>query len=195
MALDPLTATLGDRPTPDGATPGLIAEMLGAASAEIREAAGVPISETTSTVILFGTDSPWLTLPGGPVQSVSAVTVDGEAITDYRLVDGRLWRSCGWDSCEPVEISVTMVHGLAEVPLDIVALCRDLALAGINAALAGTGSRSGVQSEQESIDDYSHSTTYVTGDESTAGLMELPERTRLRLAQRFGGGAFVTGSR
>lgn len=194
MALAPLAADLGERPVPEGATPDLVTEMLAAASAEIREAAGAPISEATSTIKLLGTDSRWLTLPGGPVQSVSAVTLDGATVADWKLLEGRLWRWCGWQGwCGPVEVTVTMVHGLAAVPDDIVALCRDLALAGINVALDGGGSKSGVQSEQESIDDYSRATTYATGSEATAGVMELPERTRLRLRQRFGGGSYVTG--
>lgn len=193
MALDPLTADLGDRAVPAGASAGLIAEMLAAASAEIREAAGAPISQATSTIKLRGADSHWLILPGGPVSAVDAVLLDGATITDWRLLEGRLWRANGWSGCEPVEVTVTMTHGYVEVPEDIVSLCRDLALAGINAATSETGSRAGVQSEQEAIDDYSHSTTYVTGDEATAGIMELPERSRLRLRQRFGGGAYVTG--
>lgn len=193
MSLAPLTATLGDRPAPEGATPALIAEMLAAASAEIREAAGSPITSMTSTVKVPGIRSEWLDLPGQPIQSVTSVLIDGSEVTGWRLLGGRLWRAAGWSGCNPVEVTVTMTHGYAEAPDDIVALARDLAMAGINAALDGGGSKVGVQSEQESIDDYSHSTTYITGDEATASIMELPERTRARLQRRFGGGVYVSG--
>lgn len=195
MSLAPLTASLGDRPTPDGATTGLVMEMLTAASAEIREAAGSPITQATSTVKLLGVASQWLDLPGQPVQSVATVLLDGVAVTDWRLLGGRLWRAAGWSGCSPVEVTITMTHGYAAAPDDIVALTRDLALAGINASLDGGGAKNGIQYEQESIDDYSHSTTYITGEDSTAGIMELPERTRSRLRQRFGGGVHVTGVR
>ena len=192
MALAPLTDSLGDRTVPDGATAGLIAEMLAAASSEIREAAGAPISQATSTIKVIGPSSHWLRLPGGPVSAVSAVEVDGVAVTDWRLLEGALWRAAGWCGREPVEVTVTMVHGFVEVPEDIVSLCRDLATAGIVAAIEGEGAKVGMQSEQEAIDDWSRSRTYITGGESSAGVMELPERTRSRLRSRFGGGVYVT---
>lgn len=194
MVLAPLVPDLGDRPVPDGAAAGLIAEMLAAASSEIREAAGSPISLATSTIKMVGPESPWLRLPGAPVQSVSSVAVDGVPVSDWRLLEGRLWRAYGWSGPTPVEVTVTMVHGYGEAPEDIVSLCRDLAMAGINTALDGEGAKVGLQSEQESIDDYSHARTYITGGEAAAGVMELPERTRQRLRVRFGGGAYVTGA-
>lgn len=194
MALSPLATTADLPASVDTSDATLVAQMLDAASAEVREAAGCAISQETSTVSIGGTSSRWLTLPGGPVTAVSSVEVDGVAVTDWKLVDGRLWRACGWQGCEPSIVTVAMTHGFADVPADIVLLTAQLAAAGINAGLTEFAARSGIQSEQESIDDYSSSKTYVTGVGASATVMELPERTRLRLRSRFGGGAYVTGS-
>lgn len=192
MALDPLATTADLPASVDVSDTATVTRMLAAASAIVREAAGSPISETMSTINVGGNRSRWLTLPGAPVTAVASVSIDDEAVSDWRLIDGRLWRACGWDSCEPVIVTVVMTHGYAEVPADIVEMVASLAAAGINSAANGYGAKVGVQSEQESIDDYSHSTTYVTGDEATAGVMELPERTVQRLRARFGGGVYVT---
>lgn len=175
----------------------LVNAMLAEASASVRDAAGAPISETESTIILPGVDGKWLTLPGQPVTAVSAVLVDGVAVADYTFVGGSLWRACGWQHCVPSVVTVTMTHGYAEVPEDIVGLVAALAAAGINKANsdAGYSTTTGVQSESETIDDYQSSKTYVTGSDVVAGVMELPERTKLSLTSRFGGGVYVTGWR
>ncbi|MFM9815823.1 hypothetical protein ACKI16_46040, partial [Streptomyces scabiei] len=89
MALDPL-ATVADLEarglTVDPSETTVVETFLAEASAAVREAAGVPISQTVSTVALEGPDnSQWLTLPGPPILSVSAVEIDGVAVTDWRL--------------------------------------------------------------------------------------------------------------
>src|ERR1044072_4421586 len=121
MALDPLATTADLPASVDTSDAALVAQMLAAASAEVREAAGCAISEQTSTITIGGTSSRWLTLPGGPVTDVASVEVDGEAVTDWKLVDGRLWRACGWDGCEPTQLEVTMIRrdaaGAGEVAL------------------------------------------------------------------------------
>lgn len=161
---------------------------LDVASTAVREAAGVPISQTTSTVTLEGPASQWLTLPGVPIISVASVTVDGEAVTDWRLRSQRLWRGCGWSpGCGPSEVVVTQTHGLADVPSDIVDLvCRitGTALADYRADSEGAGLAAGdIRSER--IGDYS--VTY--GDTGLITSMELPDYLRERLAARFGDGA------
>ena len=167
-----------------------VATALAAATETVRDAAGVPISQATSTVVLMGSRGHWLDLPGQPVVSVSAVLLDGVAV-DYLLRGGSLWRSGGWQGCEPSEVTVTMVHGFVEVPADIVALVVSLAAADLNAAAEGYESKAGIASE--SIDDYRVS--YTSGENVQAFTLELPERTRQWLRQRFGGGTYVTGSR
>ena len=191
-----LTADLTARGIDTSNAP-LVAAMLAEASASVRDAAGAPISETESTIKLLGSRDRWLRLPGQPVTAVDEVELDGVPVTDFLFREGALWRSAGWEGCEPSEVTVTMTHGYAEVPADIVGLVASLAAAGINRANsdAGYATTTGVQSESETIDDYQTSRTYVTGSDVVAGVMELPERTRLMLSQRFGGGVYVTGWR
>lgn len=160
--------------------------MLTVASSLVREAAGSPVLEAESTVELVGFEGDrWLDLPGQPVTAVSAVEIDGDAVTDYRLRGGRLWRLAGWSAdCEPSSVSVSMTHGLADVPPHVVQLVCDLALAGI--ASAGEGAKD-PRVLVESVDDYA--VTFVQSSVATA--MELPELTRRWLRRQFGGGAGV----
>lgn len=174
----------------------LVALMLAVASATVREAAGrVPILETDSVVTCWGLDrDQWLDLPGKPVTAVETVVHDGDTLTaedDYKLVDSRLWGSSYWgDGCEPLEVVVTLTHGLAAVPEDIKQLVCDLTIAGMNAAAEGARSP-GVIAEK--IDDYS--VTYAQGAEAVASAMTLPKPVRVALRKRFGGGAGVVASR
>ena len=201
MALAPLAfvddllargVTIADTDRPQAAL------KLEAASAAIREAAGVPISEATSTVKLV-TDrltGQWLDLPGQPVTAVTEVILDTVtlAATDYRLLGGRLWRECGWFTYwdEPTEVTITMTHGYTNVPADIVELVCDFAIAGINSSTRGT--TAGIVQESETIDDYTSARTYASGADAQASIMEVPARTRQMLRQRFGTGAYVTGT-
>lgn len=165
-----------------------VTALLSAASATVRDAAGVPISRATFTTTIPGVPGQWLRLPGQPVVSVATVEIDGAAVTDYKLVGGDLWRECGWQpACEPSNVEVTLTGGLVTVPADIVDLVCSLVGAGVAAALEGYESKTG--KTYESVDDYR--VGYVQGGESTAGVMELPEATRCRLKARFGGGAGV----
>lgn len=199
MALDPL-ATVADLTarglTVDPSETALVDVYLDVASAAVRAAAGVPISQTTSTVALEGETGQWLTLPGPPVQSVQEVTVDGDVLdaTDYRLRFSRLWLARSW-SCrrEPSEVTVTYTHGLPTVPADIVDLVCRIAAAGLVAYRSqpdGEGlAAKDVRSER--IGDYS----VQYGDGGRITEMELPLYLREQLAARFGGGVAVVRSR
>jgi hypothetical protein len=162
--------------------------FLDVASAVIRDAAGVPISRVTSTVAVWGDGSQWLRLPGPPIISVASAEIDGEAVTGWVLRDGRLWRRCGWESCEdpPAPVTVTQTHGLDPVPADVVDLaCRMAASALIAATEEDDGSGLALsQVAAERLGDYS--VTY-RGDAGTTE-MELSDRVRARLGNRFGGG-------
>lgn len=171
----------------------LALEMLDVASASIRGAAASPISRTTSTITYTGWRSNrYLQLAGLPVVSVASVTVNGAAVTDWRLADScRLWRRCGWSPDDgPVDVGVIQTHGLLVVGADIVNLVADFAAAGINAATDGGGVTVGKVAER--IDDYS--VTYAQGAEAVASVMQVPESTRLWLASMFGGSAAVVAS-
>ena len=196
MALVQLASVgdLADRGV-DTSNASLVGAMLGAASEAVREAAGAAISVTTSTVEVEGTQGQRLPLPGGPLRSVSSVKVDGVEVSDFRVVGGALWRRVGWSSyCdEPSIVTVTYQHGFDEVPADVVDLVCQFAAAGIASAAEGYAGHAGVASEQEAVDDWSRSRTFVTGGDAQASVMEVPPRTRLMLRSRFGGGTYVTG--
>lgn len=186
--LDARGITYADKPTEVDA-------LLAEASAMVREAAGVPILQTTSTVTLTGwLHEPWLRLPGQPIRSVSAVSIDGTAVTDWRLADDRLWRELGWSTDHgPGSVEVAMTHGLTAVPEDIVGLICAMVAAGLKAHRStddGTGLAARDPSLQSvRIDDYSES--YATGAdaaETSPTVMALPQRTIDRLRTRFGGG-------
>jgi hypothetical protein len=160
---------------------------LEAASAAVREAAGCPISLTTSTVMLYpGTCASSTRLPGGPVRTITSVTVGGvaAAASSWSLREGQLWMAYPLDVGDGLQ--VTYVHGYDPVPADIVDLVCELA----GAALLSAEPRD-PRAAAEAIDD--SRTTWQTGADATVSIMELPERTRLSLSRRFGGGAYVTG--
>lgn len=200
MALAPLAqATDLDAKGVDTTNVPLVDAMLAAASSVIREAAGCTISEETSTVQVMAPEGRWLTLPG-PVTAVTSVLMDGVAFADWKFVGGMLWHPWGWsfgtyqrpfrrDICVPVEVTVTYTHGYAEVPADIVNLCADLAKLGIEAA-AQEARPAALVSATTTVDDYTETSQYAADARS---LMELPTGTQEWLAQRFGGGAYVTG--
>jgi hypothetical protein len=184
MALAPL-ATIADLEargvTVSPAEVDAVTIYLDVASTLVRDAAGSPISETTSTVTLEGRGSR-LRLPGGPVTAVSAVSVDGVAVSDYKLLSGALTRSCGFD--DGTEVEVTYTHGLPAVPSDIVDLvCR---LAGQELVALRSGETASRAISAERIGDYS-----VTYADTETGTMVLSGFQRNRLAARFGSGAGV----
>ncbi|MFD3573850.1 hypothetical protein [Streptomyces sp. NPDC058644] len=162
---------------------------LDVASAAVRDAAGSPISETASTVVLEGEPLPRLRLPGLPVRSVSAVALDGVAVADWRLASGALVRAAGWrPGCGPSEVEVTYVHGLAEVPADIVDLvCR---MVGQELASLRSGEALARTPDRERIGDYS-----VEYGSAETGTLTLTRYQRDRLAARFGGNVATARAR
>lgn len=175
-----------------GVTPTTVhSVMLAVASSLVRGAAASPILEADSTVTLWAVlEDCYLALPGMPVTAVSAVTCDGVAVTDFKLVNGRLWRSAGWAGRDPVEVVVTMTHGLPTVPPHIVQLVCDLAIVGANTATAGALDPRVVA---EKVDDYA--VTFAAGAEVVSSAMTLPPATRRALRSSFGGGAGVVSYR
>jgi hypothetical protein len=192
MPLNPL-ATIADMEargvTVDASETTPVTTYLDVASTIVREAAGSPISQTTSTITLES----WghrLHLPGHPVTAVSAVSVDGVAVTDYKLLSGALTRAggfCGFnrDFREGTLVTVTYTHGLPTVPADIVDLVCRLVGQELTALRSGDIASRGITSER--IGDYS-----VTYSDAETGTMRLSDYQRNRLAARFGNGAGVT---
>lgn len=198
MALDPL-ATVDDLTarglTIDASEMQLIGVYLDVASAIVRQAAGCPISQTTSTITVEGDRTQWLSLPGLPVTAVASVAIDGETVTDFKLRSNRLWRLIGWSPrCEMSDVDVTYTHGLPTVPVDIVDLvCRLAAMALVAYRSGGSnGEQLGErQVIQERIGDYSATYTY----NPLLSEQELPDYLREQLAARFGGNVAVVRSR
>jgi hypothetical protein len=188
MALAPL-ATVADLAT-RGVTVAsseldAVGTYLDVASALVRDAASSPISQTTSTVTLEAYGASRLPLPGQPVTAVSAASVDGVAVTDYKLRSGALTRSCGFP--DGSEVTVTYTHGLAAVPADIVDIvCR---LAGQELIKFRESPDTALATKpviQERIGDYSVTFGYTVKFSD----MELPDYLRARLSARFGNGAY-----
>ncbi|MET9516391.1 hypothetical protein [Streptomyces sp. NPDC002994] len=197
MALTPL-ATVADLAarglTVDPSETAIVGVYLDVASTAVREAAGTPISQTTSTITVEGEEDQRLRLPGLPISAVASVELDGAAVTDWRLRTQTLWRAAGWTAGDgPSEVEVTYTHGLATVPADIVDLvCRitAAALVSYRSEDGGAGLAAG-NITSERIGDYA--VTY--GSDGRITEMELPQYLRDRLAARFGGGLGLLRSR
>ncbi|KAB2808317.1 hypothetical protein F9L07_22645 [Pimelobacter simplex] len=160
-------------------------KAINAASTSIRDAAGVPISAFTGTITTDAPGGVKLSLPA-PVRDVTAVTLDGSPVTDWRNIGDGLWRRHGWGH-DHAPVTVTGTFGLPSVPADIVQLCVDLAVAWLQHQTAGGGSVAGLKSV--SIDDASESYTDEAAGQITP--VFIPEITRNWLSARFGGGAYV----
>jgi hypothetical protein len=194
MALAPLASAddLAARNivTPDGVD---VDKILASVSDSIRDAAGVPITQTTSTVAVpIFEPTKYLDLPGPPVVSVATVLVGGVAVTDWAKVGDELYRACGW-GCVPSEVTVTYTHGYVTVPADIV----DLVCAFTSLAFAASEDVYGEASrtESESLGDYKRSTYRLTGvsELQNPSPVNIPHATRIALRARFGGGSAVVG--
>jgi hypothetical protein len=167
---------------PDGLDPEV---ALAAASAAVRDAAGCPISSVTSTITeVLVADGPWLTLPSGPVTGVASVVGPSGTVTGWVLISGRLYRGAGWPCAAPQQLTVTYTHGLAVVPADIVDLVCSLAAARLYSDPTRDPSVT-----SETIGNYRAG---FSTEPSKIGV-ELPERTRTWLRQRFGTTVHVTG--
>lgn len=189
MALDPLatTADLQDRGI-DTDDDTLVGALLDSASAAVREAAGSPISQITSTIVVDGGRQSWLDFPV-PLTAVTEVQINSVDVEGWKLRRGRLWRGSGWYAGYGNDIAVTGTFGYEEVPADIVDLVCSLVAAGLALAVDGYNPKRGLTSM--SIDDYREG--YSQGDDEIISPFDLPERTRVWLRQRFGGGVYVTG--
>lgn len=165
---------------------------IAAASSAVREAADATITTHTATVRIGGTTDERLYLPGWAVQTVEDVKIDGDTVTGWRLLDGYLWRSCGWQAHPrvPSVVEVTYTQGVDECPADLLPLVASLVAAQAAAEAEGFDPKRGLAYER--IDDYQYGTR--TGDDEVLSPTDLPERTRQMLRNRFGRGATVIGS-
>ena len=191
--MDPL-ATIEDMAalgvTVDEEERAIATQYLAVASASVRDAAGCPITQGTSTVWLAGQREERLSLPGPPVTAVDTVRLDDAEVSGWRLSRPRasLYRAGGWGT-EASEVEVTYTHGLPTVPADIVALVCRIAATTLMAYRSDEtgGGLTTRRVTQLRIGDYSAS----FANDGTMTEVELPATTRARLRARFGGGAAV----
>lgn len=195
MALEPLAAVvdledrLGRVLTDDEV--GRAEALLRDASATVRDYTHQDISFVQDDVVEVVPQGVWVTLPQRPVSTANpiTVTVDGAAVTGFKVIRDRLWMETGWPPFgptdtrffdprlpEPVVVKVTYSHGYAEIPDGVVAVVCGLVLR----ALSSDRPEAGVQ--QETIDDYS----YRLADGAQAGVLGLllPERRMLNRYRR-----------
>lgn len=182
--------------TQEQADTDLVRFLIDSASEQVVDAAGSPIGEIRSEIEIVQPPAlRVLRLPGLPIRKVHSVEVDGVPASDWLVTAGGLYRTQGWGNPGPAQVAVDYTHGM-DVPADIQDLVCRMVLAGVLNAVDGpegmvlnNGNLSSI-----SIDDFREA--YATGANVEAVTeMTLPERTRERLAERFGNsGAKVGGT-
>ena len=170
------------------------AVLITLASDAIVEAAGSSIVEVTSTFDLVGVCDQRLILPVQPVTAVSAVKVDDETVTDFRLLGDSLHRDVGWQRLpwRHSKVTVTATHGRATVPGVLRLLCDHLVAAGLAQTEGGgeLGPPPGVQMEM--IGSWQQS--YSQGATSVTHALDLTDRTRRWLRRTYGPNSHVVRS-
>lgn len=173
----------------------LAKKLIGSASAAVIDAAQSPIIETRSTVTVTAMPTKILRLPGLPISEIHSVTVDDSAVTGWVQIEAGVYLAIGWSRDGLQRVTVDYTHGLKAVPEDIKDLVARMVIAGLLAAEDGGDGLALANGRLSSlaIDDYKEG--YATGEDVEAVTeMTLPERTRERLAKRFGaGGPMVRG--
>lgn len=162
--------------------------LLEQATAIVQDAAGQRLVRVENDeVTLIGSAEHWLTLPERPVVSVSAVEIDGNAVTDFQVRKHRLWRDQGWQASSllllwsraepPSLIDVTYTHGYDDndQALEFARSVVKTVAAQLNGnPLGATGF---------SIDDYREQYSQA-GSAAVSGAV--PESLRLALRRRYG---------
>ncbi|MEO3922705.1 hypothetical protein ABGB07_02300 [Micromonosporaceae bacterium B7E4] len=155
-----------------------------AATAVVQEAAGGQriLEVEDDEITLLGTTESWLDLPQRPVTAVTAVELDGEALTEgtgtgqYRRFGARLWRGCGWAACAyaPSTVAVTNTHGWPAGSQQL-QLARSAVLGLARAAYVNPAAVT-----REAIDDYS------VAYEAAAAEMEASQYLKAALRRQYG---------
>jgi hypothetical protein len=151
-----------------------------------RAAGGQRIVDATDTALIDITElDQWIDLPQYPVRSVTSVTLDGTVITDWKLVNQRLWRAVGWLTswAQPSQAAVLNAHG-HPTGSQYLQLGRNSAL---SLAVVGYGTPGGATSE--AIDDYR--VTYA----EAAARMEMSEFMAAAIRAQYGTTAYQTTHR
>lgn len=160
---------------------------LNACTAVVQEAADNQriLQVVDDPFTIMGLTSMWLALPQIPVTAASGITLDGTAltavapggaVTGYRRVGNKLWRTAGWQTYvgEPSEVDGVYTHGYAVGDQNL-EFARGAVL---SIARLAYDNPSGVQSEK--IDDYA--VVY----EKAAAAMGASPHLRAALAKKYG---------
>ena len=171
--------------------------LIDSASSEVIDAAGSPVVSARHTVDLPAMRARIHRLQGLPVTEIHSVTIDGQPVTDWKKINAGLYRASGWSEDGLEIVTVDYTHGLPNLPSDIKDLVCRMVISGLINSLEGGADGFALNNGRLSsvkIDDYAEG--YATGDTVDAITeMSLPQRTRDRLAKRFGNyGAKVVGS-
>lgn len=164
------------------------------ATSKVQRAAGgqrIVAATTTGAVIdlAVGYTDNYVPLPQLPVRAVTAVAINGTAVTDFYLRHQSLWRWAGWlgytytAGYVPPQITVTYDHGHL-MGSQALQLGRNYVL---ELARGGWGNPLGQTSK--AIDDYR--VTYAEAD----ARMVLPPAAEEAIADAYGTSAYVTVSR
>jgi hypothetical protein len=102
--------------------------LLTTASGLVEAAARMPLALVTDDVLTIrGSRESRILLPGRPVVAVTAVTLDGAAVTGgWHVADDELVRPGGW-GCERDALVITYTHGHDPIPDAIKAIVLELA--------------------------------------------------------------------
>ena len=124
-------------------------QALTLASSQFSQLAMTWFEATTTTYTMPGTFSVAIRLPFRPITAVTAVRINGVAVTGWTLVKYTLYRAAGFGSSyiiPPDKVEIDVTHGYASVPDDVKAAVIETAATAytmpVNAVVG------------ESIDDY-----------------------------------------
>jgi len=149
-------------------------QVLTLASALFSREADTWFEPTTATYTTLGTPCPSIDLPFRPVISVTAVRINGVAVTGWTLIKRTLWRAQGFGtSCAipPDKVEIDLTHGYATASDDVKAEILDVAAQAYDIPVGAVVA--------ESIDDYA--VKYAT---TGGGLQLTPSARSLALSYR-----------
>jgi hypothetical protein len=150
-------------------------QVLTLASALFSREADTWFAPITATYTTLGTPCPSIDLPFRPISAVTAVRINGVAITGWTLIKRTLWRPQGFGtSCAipPDKVEIDLTHGEATAPDDVKAEVLEVAGQAYDIPVGALVA--------ESIDDYA--VKYAT----TGGGLQLTPSAR-ELARMYRG--------
>lgn len=124
-------------------------QVLTLASSMFSRAADTWFEPTTATYTVVGGMYVSIRLPFRPIISVTAVRINGVAITGWSLVKRTLWRPTGFGNSfqiPPDQVDIDLTHGLVAAPDDVKSQVIEVAAQAYEIPVSAVLS--------ESIDDY-----------------------------------------